>query len=158
MGVIKGFMEIKTGLLDNSKVISLLTLHHNDMCSHSPVESVHALDINQLKEKDIEFLMVWFGKDLAGCGALKLLDDTHGEIKSMRTNESFLRKGVAAFCLTVLIDSAKNRGLKRLSLETGSMAVFLPARKMYERFGFTECEPFADYQVDPYSTFMTVEL
>ena len=93
-----------------------------------------------------------------GCGALKELDPTHGEIKSMRTASAHLRKGVAAALLIHNMEEARRRSYRRLSLETGSMDAFAPARSLYTRFGFRFCPPFADYVEDPFSVFMTLEL
>jgi putative acetyltransferase len=124
----------------------------------SPPESVHALPIEELRSPNITFWSVWEGGELLGCGALKELDPHHGEIKSMRTAPRHLRKGVAGAVLDHIIDEAKRRGYGRLSLETGSMVAFEPARRLYAQFGFTYCEPFADYVADPNSVFMTMEL
>lgn len=96
--------------------------------------------------------------DLLGCGALKELDPYHGEIKSMRTAKEHLRKGVAKKLLQHIVEEAKKRGYQRLSLETGSMDAFEPARKLYASFGFEYCKPFSDYKEDPNSVFMTKEL
>jgi putative acetyltransferase len=101
---------------------------------------------------------VWESGELLGCGALKELDSRHAEIKSMRTSSSHLRKGVAKNLLNHILKEAKRRGYNRISLETGSMEAFAPARKLYASFGFTNCQPFADYVEDPYSVFMTIEL
>ncbi len=101
---------------------------------------------------------MWDGEALAGCGALKQIDPTHGEIKSMHTASTYLRKGVASSMLEHMIAEARKRGYRRLSLETGSMDAYEPARKLYAQFRFTVCEPFADYIADPNSTFMTREL
>jgi putative acetyltransferase len=95
---------------------------------------------------------------LLGCGALKELDPRHGEIKSMRTASVHLRKGVAARLMRHILEEAQKRRYRRLSLETGSMEAFAPARSLYARFGFEPCGPFADYIEDPYSVFMTREL
>jgi putative acetyltransferase len=95
---------------------------------------------------------------LAGCGALKELDPQHAEIKSMRMASSHRRKGVAKQLLQHMLDEAKHRGYTRVSLETGSMDFFLPARALYASFGFEHCPPFADYIEDPNSVFMTKEL
>ncbi|GIU41919.1 putative N-acetyltransferase YsnE [Shewanella sairae] len=155
-------MQIKCGQLDNSQVLALLTAHHEDMASHSPPESVHALDVSGLESKAVTFWSLWTSQQqserLAGCGALKQLDLKHAEIKSMRTSADFLRQGVAQQLLTHIIAEAKSRGYQRLSLETGTMAAFLPAKNLYQQFGFKECPPFADYQLDPYSCFMTKSL
>lgn len=129
------------------------------MASQSPPESVHALDLDQLRQPDIRFWSAWTSSDadaeLMGCIALRELTPTHGEIKSMRTHTDFLRRGVAAGLLTHLITEATTSGYQRLSLETGSIAAFVPARRLYERFGFVECPPFGDYTEDPYSLCMT---
>jgi putative acetyltransferase len=93
-----------------------------------------------------------------GCGALKELDATHGEVKSMRTPATLRRRGAGRAVLTHILAEARARGYTRLSLETGSMAEFKPARELYESFGFSYCGPFGPYKEDPYSTFMTLEL
>ncbi len=97
-------------------------------------------------------------RQLLGCGALKELDARHGEIKSMRTARSHLRRGVAAGILSHLIGEARARGYLRLSLETGSGEAFVPAARLYAKFGFDYCGPFADYGPDPFSRFMTLTL
>jgi putative acetyltransferase len=122
---------------------------------HSPPESVHALDIDALCSPEITFWAAWEERELLGCGALLELDSRHGEIKSMRTATAHLRKGVASRILEHIIKEAERRSYTRLSLETGSMEAFAPARTLYTSFGFVFCEPFADYVPDPYSVFMT---
>ncbi|MGS0727548.1 GNAT family N-acetyltransferase, partial [Shewanella sp. 0m-11] len=122
-------MQIKTGQLDNVQVLELLAAHHEDMASHSPPESVHALDVSGLEAEDVTFWSLWLEDELAGCGALKQLDRTHGEIKSMRTSNKFLRQGVGQMLLDHIISEARLRGYQRLSLETGSMAAFIPAKR-----------------------------
>src|SRR5262249_1275209 len=144
--------------LTGPEVIELLADHLREMHIHSPPESVHALDLDGLKEPDITFWSVWAGDTLAGCGALKELDKDHGEIKSMRTAPEFRGKGAGKLILRHLIPEAENRGYKRLSLETGSMDAFEPARRLYASHGFEFCGPFADYILDPNSVFMTREL
>ncbi len=116
------------------------------------------LDLDDLRAPEVTFWTAWEEEDLLGCGALKALDDVHGEIKSMHTAEAHRGKGVAARLLQHIIDEAQKRSFRRLSLETGSMEAFSPARRLYEKFGFVECPPFADYRLDPYSLFMTREL
>ena len=101
---------------------------------------------------------VWRAGELLGCAALKELDRAHGEIKSMRTAAAHLRKGVATRLMHHMLDEARRRAYRRLSLETGSAAVFQPARRLYEAFGFWPCGPFGDYLEDPHSVFMTREL
>ncbi|ABZ75622.1 GCN5-related N-acetyltransferase [Shewanella halifaxensis HAW-EB4] len=148
-------MQIRVGQLRSEQVLMLLQEHHEDMALHSPPESVHALNVSGLEADDVTFWSLWCEDELAGCGALKRLDSTHGEIKSMRTSNNFLRQGVAQTLLAHIIAEARARGYQRLSLETGSMDAFIPARKLYEQFGFTECSPFGDYKQDPYSSFMS---
>lgn len=125
------------------------------MAVHSPPESVHALDAEALRAPDITFWTGWQGEELLGCGALKELDAGHGEIKSMRTATAHRREGVAANLLEHIILEAQRRSYCRLSLETGSMDAFRPARALYASYGFEYCGPFADYVEDPYSVFMT---
>jgi len=148
-------MEIRTGELSNPHVIKLLQTHHNDMLKHSPVESVHVLDVSKLTHPNITFYSLWIDNNLAGVGALKALNTTHGEMKSMRTSSNYLRQGIAAKLLTHIIEQATLRGYKKLSLETGTAEAFLPAQKLYAQFGFEECEPFGNYELDPYSLFMS---
>ena len=151
-------MEIKIDDLTGPEVAELLKQHLQDMALHSPPESIHALDLEGLRKPEITFWSVWEGSELVGCVALKELDAQHAEIKSMRTASSHRRKGVARLMLQHLLDEARKRGYRRLSLETGSMDAFDPARQLYASFGFVYCGPFADYKEDPYSVFMTKEL
>ena len=141
--------------LTDPRIVDLLSEHLRDMARHSPPESIHALDLDGLRRPEISFWTAWDGDALLGCGALKELDRTHGEIKSMRTAQAHRRKGVAAAMLAHLMDEAARRDYRTLSLETGSMAAFEPARRLYASFGFTYCAPFADYVDDPNSVFMT---
>jgi putative acetyltransferase len=124
----------------------------------SPPESIHALDLESLRKHDITFWSIWDAGSLAGCGALKELDPQHAELKSMRTASLHRRKGVAKQLLQHMLSVAKQRGYTRVSLETGSMDFFIPARTLYASFGFEYCPPFADYIADPNSVFMTKEL
>jgi putative acetyltransferase len=151
-------MEIKIDDLSGSAIAELLQEHLQSMSAISPPESMHALDINALRQPDITFWSVWDGDELAGCGALKELDTQHAEIKSMRTASAHLRKGVASMLLEHMVEEAKRRNYRRLSLETGSMESFEPAHKLYAKFGFRYCEPFGTYVEDPNSVFMTREI
>ncbi len=148
-------MNIKIDDLQGPEIAGLLTEHLADMAAASPPESCHALDLNGLRQPDITFWSVWDGLELVGCGALKALSPEHAEIKSMRTARAHHRKGVATLLLQHLVTEAKQRGYRRLSLETGSMAFFEPAHRLYRRFGFEACGPFANYVEDPNSLFMT---
>ena len=151
-------MLIKIDDLTGDDVIGLLNEHLRGMSQNSPPESVHTLNIAELQKPEITFWSAWEEMNLVGCGALKELDKLNAEIKSMRTTSSYLRKGVAQKILHHIMNHAKKRNYHRLNLETGSMADFEPARKLYVSFGFVYCEPFADYVVDPNSLFMTREL
>lgn len=151
-------MEIKIDDLQGREIHGLLEEHLRHMHQNSPPESVHALDLEGLRRPEITFWTAWEEGELLGCGALKELDARHGEIKSMRTTSRHLRKGVASTILTHIIEEARRRGYSRLSLETGSMEAFEPARRLYANFGFKYCGPFADYIEDPNSVFMTREL
>jgi len=140
-------------------ITALLEQHLADMRAISPPESKHALDIEALRTPEITF---WSVRDddklLMGCGALLALGETHGEIKSMRTDHDHRRKGVGAALLSRIIAAAQSRGNTRLSLETGTQPEFEPARTLYARFGFIPCGPFADYKPDPNSVFMAREI
>lgn len=151
-------MKIKVDDLSGAEVAELLEQHISDMRATSPPESKHALDLDGLRQPEITFWAVWDGEALAGCGALLELDPSHGEIKSMRTSPVYRNRGVASMLLRHIVDEAKSRNYRRLSLETGSMPFFEPARRLYLKFGFVYCEPFADYTEDPNSVFMTKEL
>ncbi|WP_408009847.1 GNAT family N-acetyltransferase [Pseudalkalibacillus sp. A8] len=151
-------MDIILDDLTKAEVGELVRGHLQGMTLHSPPESIHALDLEALRKPEITFWSAWKEGELVGCGALKELDSQHGEIKSMRTSSSHLRKGAAKRILEHIIGEAKERGYRRLSLETGSMDAFVPARRLYENFGFQYCKPFADYIEDPNSMFMTKEL
>ncbi|MET3698417.1 putative acetyltransferase [Bacillus oleivorans] len=151
-------MQIKVDDLTGTEIAELLNEHLANMRMISPPESVHALDLEKLRRPEITFWSVWEGNQLVGCGALKELDRYHGEVKSMRTASAHLRKGIARQMLQHILEEAKRRGYQRVSLETGSMEAFEPARKLYVSFGFQYCEPFADYKEDPNSVFMTMEI
>ncbi len=151
-------MHIELDDLSRHHVQALLQEHLEEMHELSPPESVHALDAAKLRSPDITFWTAWDGDALLGCGALKELDPTHGEIKSMRTPKACRRLGAGRALLARIIDEAKARGYERLSLETGSMMAFRPAQKLYESVGFFYCGPFGPYKEDPNSVFMTLEL
>jgi putative acetyltransferase len=151
-------MLIRNDDLRGPEIAELLRFHLEHMRKHSPPESVHALDLDALRAPEITFWTAWEGPDLIGCGALKELAPEHGEIKSMHTAQRYRRGGVAAVMLRHIIDEARRRSYRRLSLETGAMDAFAPARALYASFGFATCEPFADYGLDPHSMFMTLEL
>jgi len=149
---------IKRDDLTSPEIAELLADHLREMNQHSPPESVHALDRDKLRQPEITFWSIWNQGELVGCGALKELDEKHAEIKSMRTEPKYRGQGAGKLMLRRILDEAKKRGYERLSLETGSMAAFEPARRLYASHGFIECGPFADYILDPNSVFMTIEI
>ncbi|MGE5829483.1 MAG: GNAT family N-acetyltransferase [Micromonosporaceae bacterium] len=148
-------MKIVVDDLRGPEIAAFLDEHVREMRSITPPESTHALDLANLRAPGITFWSVWEGADLVGCGALKRLDAVHAELKSMRTAPARQRSGVGATLLTHILTEARRMGFARLSLETGTAEAFLPARRLYEKFGFAHCQPFADYRPDPLSVFMT---
>ena len=148
-------MHIRLDDLSGPEVHALVEEHLGSMARLSPPESIHALDIDALRNPGITFWTAWSGDELLGCGALKELSPAHGEVKSMRTSSAHRRTGVARAVLSRIIEEARRRSYSRLSLETGSRQVFQPARRLYASFGFTFCPPFADYIEDPNSVFMS---
>ena len=148
-------MEIRLDDLTGPEIRALLEEHLADMHAISPPESVHALDLDKLRRPEITFWTVWLGTELLGCGALKEIDPSQGEVKSMRTTHANRRGGVGKAMLRHILEESARRHYHRLSLETGSQVEFEPARKLYESFGFTFCPPFGDYVNDPNSVFMT---
>jgi len=151
-------IELRAGGLDRTEVIELLKKHEQINRDVSPPESCHVFNIERLKGDDVFFWSAWEDETLLGVGAFKRLSAAHGEVKSMHTRDVARRRGVGALILEKLISAAREKGMSRLSLETGSMDYFAPARALYERHGFVECEPFADYVSDPNSLFMTREI
>lgn len=151
-------MHIEIDDLRRPEIHALLNEHLSNMYELSPPESVHALDLDALRQPDITFWSAWEGSQLLGIGALKQLGPKHGEIKSMRTPASQRRRGAGRALLAHIIDVARARGYGRLSLETGSMEAFKPAQRLYQSHGFDYCGPFEGYIEDPHSTFMTLEL
>jgi putative acetyltransferase len=128
------------------------------MHASSPPESVHALDITELRRPDVSFWSAWLGEEIVGCGALKRLDGLRGELKSMRVADPFLGRGVGRALLEHLIGVAREEGMESLWLETGSSPEFIPALRLYESAGFVRCGPFDRYVDDPFSVFMTRSL
>ena len=151
-------MRIREDNLSGDGVARLLREHLDEMRAVTPPESVHALDIDSLRSPDITFWSVWDEEELVGCGALKELDATSGEIKSMRTHPVARRRGVSSKLLEHIIEEAKRRSYVALYLETGAMPEFEPARRLYLRYGFEIGPPFGDYLDDPNSVFMSKTL
>lgn len=151
-------MHIVEDDLTGPEIRALLEEHFAGMLASSPKDSCHFLDFDGLKGPGVTFWSIWDGSALMGCGALKQHDARLGEVKSMRTHADHLRKGAGAAMLEYIIAVARDRGLKQLSLETGSGPAFDAAHALYVRHGFSYCGPFADYKEDPFSRFMTLAL
>lgn len=150
--------EIREDDLSSEPVRALLALHLSVMHASSPPGHVFALDLSGLKAPGITVWSVWDEIELAGIGALKALSNGAGEIKSMRTEPRYLRRGVAAALLAKLIDEARRRGYERLSLETGSGPAFEPALALYRKHGFANGAAFGEYVGSKFSQFLHLDL
>lgn len=148
-------MEIIVDDLSGPEIAAFLEDHVRDMRAITPLESKHALDLDGLRKPEVTFWSVYDGDTLVGCGAIKRHDAELAEVKSMRTEPSRKRQGIASLLLEHLINEARQQGVSRLSLETGATEHFVAARALYEKFGFTYTGPFADYTDDPHSAYMT---
>lgn len=136
------------------EITALIALHLAAVEMDTAAEYRFALGLEALRAPDITLWSLWEGPALLGCAALKALAGGEGEVKSMRTHPAHLRRGVAATLLGHVIAVAHARGWHRLSLETGTSVLFFPAHALYQRFGFVDCAPFADYVASPHNRFM----
>lgn len=150
-------MEIREDDLTGAAIVRLLESHLENMKEITPPESVHALGVARLRSPEITVWSAWDGDVLLGCGALKVLSPTSGEIKAMRTADAHRRQGVGSKVLEHIIAEAQRRGYSRLYLETGASADFSAAQRLYRRHGFEYRGPFGDYVDDPNSVFMAKE-
>ncbi|WP_299931307.1 GNAT family N-acetyltransferase [uncultured Nocardioides sp.] len=149
-------MQISRADFADPRLEAFLQAHLDDMEPTAPPESRHALDLAALQADGVR---LWVGVDadtILGTVALAAVADGHEELKSMRTEPRLRGTGVATRLLAHALDDARARGVSRVSLETGSMAFFEPARRFYARAGFVPCPPFGSYAEDPNSTFMTL--
>ena len=144
------------GNFDNAEVHDLLVKHFIELRSVSPAGSAHVLDITGLKDPSIKFWSLWEENELMGIGALKFLDEDHGEFKSIRVNDKFKNNGNGLKVINHLINEAKNLAVKKLSLETGAGKFFTPARKLFVKCGFKTCNPFSHYKDDINSVYMSM--
>ena len=151
-------MKSIEGDFENSEVNELLNKHFIELRSVSPKGSAHVLDIEGLKDKSIKFWSLWDNNELIGCGALKFLEKNHGEFKSIRVADKFRRSGTGEKIIEHLIEEAKKLEISKLSIETGAGDFFIPARKLFSKFGFKKCIPFAHYKEDPNSCYYTLNL
>ena len=143
------------GNFDNPKVHELLSKHFVELRAASPKGSAHVLDIPGLKVTSIKFWSLWQDENLIGCGALKFLEESHGEFKSIRIHDNFRNKGYGIKVINHLIYEAKKLNIKKISIETGAGDFFLPARKLFKKCKFEECKPFAHYKEDINSIYLT---
>ena len=143
------------GNFDNFEVNELLKKHFIELRAASPEGSAHVLDIPGLKVPSIKFWSLWKNEKLIGCGALKFLDNDHGEFKSIRVHNDFRKKGYGIKVINHLIYKAQKLNIKKLSIETGAGDFFIPARKLFDKCGFEICEPFAHYSKDINSIYLT---
>lgn len=151
-------MEIRLGDLAEPQTLALLRLHAAGMEAHSPPGNCHFLDVSGLARPDVSFWTVWDDDTLLGCGALRMLDAAHGEIKSMRTAPAALRRGAGRAMLRHLLGEAQARGLTRVSLETGTGPAFDPALALYRTHGFVSCGAFGGYEATRFNQFLTLDL
>lgn len=148
-------IQIQPDDLTGDATRRLIAFHLEGMLDTSPPESVHALDVEALRDPAVLFWSAWVGPDLAGIGALKTIDAARGELKSMRVDDRFRGYGVGRALLRHIVSTARERGMTSLWLETGSTDDFVPAQRLYESEGFVRCGPFEGYTEDPFSVFMT---
>ncbi len=151
-------MKSIEGNFDNPEVNKLLNKHFVELRSVSPAGSTHVLDIAGLKDQSIKFWSLWKNNEIIGCGALKFLEKNHGEFKSIRVTDKFRKTGIGEKIIDHLIEEAKKLEISKLSIETGAGEFFLPARKLFSKFGFKACPPFAHYKEDPNSCYYTLNL
>ena len=151
-------MKSIEGNFDNPEVDDLLRKHFIELRSVSPAGSTHVLDIDGLKNPSIKFWSLWENEKLMGCGALKFLNENHGEFKSIRVADQYRGKGYGKKIISHLIAEAKELKIKKISIETGSGEFFKSARRLFKNFGFEKCEPFSHYKTDANSCYMNLEI
>ena len=141
--------------LEGATVIALLAFHLEEMHALSPACKVHAMPVERLRQPDVTFYSAWDGSALAAVGALREIEPGRGELKSMRATPAYRGKGAGETILLHLIGEAARRGYRWLGLETGRYEAWLPARNLYRKHGFAECEDFGDYVGDEFSVCMS---
>ncbi len=151
-------LSIRKDDLAGKATLGLVRAHLEGMYEHSPPGSVYALDLSGLLRDDVTVWSAWFGDEIAGMAALREIDRSQGELKSMRTRPVYLRRGVAAALLEHIIGVATDRGMERLSLETGSGPAFEPALALYRRRGFVDGEAFGTYRQSEFNRFLHLSL
>ncbi|QOV94090.1 GNAT family N-acetyltransferase [Novosphingobium sp. ES2-1] len=144
--------------LSGEAIRELVAFHLSGMHANSPACKVHALPVEKLRQPGVTFYSAWVGDALAGMGAIRELDSTHGELKSMRVASDWLGKKIGEAMLLHLLSVARQRGYARVSLETGQGPAFEPALGLYRKHGFVNCEAFAEYVLDDFSQCLTLRL
>ncbi|MGE8135760.1 GNAT family N-acetyltransferase [Novosphingobium subterraneum] len=144
--------------LSGEAIRELVAFHLSGMHANSPACKVHALPVEKLRQPGVTFYSAWVGNALAGMGAIRELDPTHGELKSMRVASDWLGKKIGEAMLLHLLSVARQRGYARVSLETGQGPAFEPALGLYRKHGFVNCEAFAEYVLDDFSQCLTLHL
>ncbi len=150
-------MRVEAGDFEDPEVLDLIRMHLSDMLKNSPPEHCHAMDTSGLRGDDVKFWTVKDGEQLMAMGALKQLNTSDGEIKSMRTHPRYLRRGAGRVMLSHIMFTARGMGLKKLSLETGSGPVFEPAIAMYRLYGFESGPAFGSYKATTFNQFMHMD-
>ena len=148
-------LKLIEGNFDHSEVNKLLNKHFIELRAASPEGSAHVLDIAGLMVPSIKFWSLWENNQLMGCGALKFLDKSHGEFKSIRIHDNFRHQGLSVKIIEHLIEEAKKLDIERISIETGAGKFFEPARKLFKKCNFLPCKPFAHYKTDQNSIYLT---
>jgi putative acetyltransferase len=142
----------------DERVRELVERHLTFGRSFTPLEDAHALEVDELLDPAIVLFAARDGEAVLGVGALKEIGDGHGELKTMHTAEAARGRGIGRAMLDRLLAEARRRGYRQVSLETGTMDAFAPARALYEGAGFTVCEPFGSYRESPHSVYLTLAL
>jgi len=142
----------------DARVRALVERHLAFGRSFTPLEDAHALEVDELLDPSIVLFAARDGEEILAVGALKEIEDGHGELKTMHTAEAARGRGIGRATLDHLLAEARRRGYRRVSLETGTMDAFAPARALYEGAGFTPCPPFGDYRQSPYSVYLTISI
>ncbi|PKP82960.1 MAG: GNAT family N-acetyltransferase [Alphaproteobacteria bacterium HGW-Alphaproteobacteria-18] len=151
-------IDIRPDDLTSLEMADLIVTHAQTMLASSPPESCHFLPIDGLRQPSVSVWSMWEDGALIGCGALKEIEPQQGEIKSMHTRAHLRGRGLGRLMLEHILSVAKTRGYTDLWLETGSMDAFIPARRLYETYGFGYCGPFGEYAEDPNSVFMHLQM
>ncbi|KAJ56420.1 acetyltransferase [Actibacterium mucosum KCTC 23349] len=149
---------ISAAQADAPEAAALISRHLSQMDAQSPEESCHAMGVEGLLGRDIKFFLIRSDDGLLGMGALKDMGGGQAELKSMHVVAEARGTGAGRAMLEHLLATARADGMRAISLETGSTDDFLPARRLYEAYGFAECGPFGDYGPDPWSVFMRLDL